>query len=179
MMEESDPDDVRPPAAQSVYSGVSTVKQGILLKKGMGILIRPWNLRTIIVDTDNKFTYMDRDQLKGGFFLDGTIIKKIPPELADGRSHAFEILNIRNKTKSLLLAAGSEMEADDWISCLRVAAQNTHTPHSSEMYVSLASLDTGASKPLDLQKVKENRLLRKAHSSSYEDEDENEEGNHI
>jgi len=68
MMEEVDPDDVRPPgytATQSLYSGVSTVKQGILLKKGMGILIRPWNLRTIIVDTDNKFIYLDRDQLKG------------------------------------------------------------------------------------------------------------------
>lgn len=160
MMDEVDADDEMQSgyhAAQSVYSGVSTVKQGILLKKGMGILIRPWNLRTIIVDTDNKFSYLDRDQLKGifkilvnfysskhytwnigGFFLDGTIIKKVPPEQADGRSHAFEILNIRKKSKPLLLAAGSELEADDWISCLKIAAQNTNAQHASGMYISLS-----------------------------------------
>lgn len=45
--------------------GSSIVKKGILLKKGMGNIFRPWSLRTMVVDIHNKLSYFDRDTLKG------------------------------------------------------------------------------------------------------------------
>ena len=70
--------------------------------------------------------------------MDGTVINKIDSELADGKRNAFEISNISQKKQTLVLAAGCEAEADEWISCLRTAAaqQSTKTPGGGS-YVSL------------------------------------------
>ena len=64
-MVDDDDDSATFVSKKSLFNTVSIVKKGILLKKGMGRVFRPWNLRTIIVDTENKFTYIDRDEVKG------------------------------------------------------------------------------------------------------------------
>ena len=74
--------------------------------------------------------------------MDGTAINKIDAELADGKLNAFEISNIPQKKKTLVLAAGCEAEADEWISCLRTASaqQSTKLP-SGGSYVSLTVIE--------------------------------------
>ena len=70
--------------------------------------------------------------------MDGTVINKIESELADGKLNAFEISNIPQKKKPLVLAAGCEAEADEWISCLRTAsAQQSTKTSGGGSYVSL------------------------------------------
>jgi hypothetical protein len=57
--------------SQSLYtSAVLSIKRGILLKKGMGHIFRPWSLRTILVDSENRFSYFDREVLKGVSFIE-------------------------------------------------------------------------------------------------------------
>lgn len=57
--------------SQSLYNNaVLSIKKGILLKKGMGNIFRPWSLRTIIVDTENRLSYFDREVLKGTLFIE-------------------------------------------------------------------------------------------------------------
>lgn len=57
--------------------------------------------------------------------------------MADGKEYAFEISNIPSKANSMLLAAGSAAEADDWIGLLLIAAQNTQHNIGGDSYVSL------------------------------------------
>ena len=52
--------------SHSLYNkAVLSIKRGILLKKGRGNIFRPWSLRTILVDSENRFSYFDREVLKG------------------------------------------------------------------------------------------------------------------
>ena len=64
--EENAADDPPASTSQSLYhNAVLSIKKGILLKKGMGNIFRPWSLRTILVDTENRLSYFDRDVLRG------------------------------------------------------------------------------------------------------------------
>jgi hypothetical protein len=66
MIDEDNADDPPVSTSQSLYqNSVLSIKKGILLKKGMGNIFRPWSLRTISVDTENRLSYFDRDILKG------------------------------------------------------------------------------------------------------------------
>ena len=118
----------------------NVIKQGSLLKKGMGFLYRPWRIRTIIIDKKNNLQYFDGPNLKGQFCLEGKNIKHLSPEQADGKKFAFEILNISNKQHSLILAASSEQEADDWVDCMIKATNSTISFYRNAEYSSLLVL---------------------------------------
>ena len=104
-------------------------KRGILAKKGMGKIYKPWSLRNIYVDLNQSLAYFDGTTLKGEIQLDGVTVRQLSPEEADGRQYAFEIGNIsgvrRTKDNVLILAASSAQEAQEWIECLRAASSST------------------------------------------------------
>ena len=107
-------------------------KQGLLMKKGMGALYRPWKERKCLLDVDSTFGYYDdRDSLRGLITLAEAVVNLVSPESADGHQFAFEIKrgsvlesgsSSLFRSDSLLLAASSEEEAVEWCACLRVAA---------------------------------------------------------
>lgn len=103
------------------------VKKGILSKKSRSKYISgPWTLRTVILDSDNTLSYYDGRVLKGEVLLAGTMVNHVTQDVADGNTFPFQISNIslvkRSQTSSLLLAAGSFQEADDWVTQLSKAA---------------------------------------------------------
>ena len=118
-------------------SSVGALKEGFLLKKGMGFLFRPWRNRRIIIDKKNNFHYYDGNILRGNFCLEGKNIRHLTPEEADGRKYAFEISNISNKQSPLILAAASEQEADDWVDCMIKATNSTISFYKNAEYSSL------------------------------------------
>lgn len=95
------------------------IKRGILNKKGRRKLFRPWTLRTIIIDDQDKLLYFKGSVLKGEVMLKDIHVRHLPPEKADGKKFAFEISNIPSdsplRSDSLLLAAATEAEAADWV----------------------------------------------------------------
>jgi hypothetical protein len=115
------------------------IKKGILSKKGMSKLLRPWSLRTIVLCSNQKLQYYDGKTLKGEISLVGTKINHISPLIADGRDFAFEISNITglklSKIPVLILAAGSTYEANEWVEALTLAAVKANTIKGSE-YIS-------------------------------------------
>ena len=86
----------------------------------------PWALRTLVLDSDNKLSYYDGKTLKGEVILAGTMVNHVTQDVADGKAFPFQISNISqvktSQSTSLLLAAGSFQEADDWVTCLSKAA---------------------------------------------------------
>ena len=46
---------------------ITIVKKGVLVKKGTGLVYRPWSRRMIIVDSQNRLSYFDGEILKGIF----------------------------------------------------------------------------------------------------------------
>lgn len=102
------------------YEGI--IKKGILNKKGRKKIFRPWVLRTIVLDDRHMLSYYDGTTLKGCINLIGTSTNLVPPEKADGRNFAFEITNISTtrtfQRNSLLLAASSQAEADEWVNAI-------------------------------------------------------------
>lgn len=111
---------------QARYPQHSIIKGGILAKRGRGQFIKPWSLRTIIIDQNKQLFYYDREVLKGNVDLEGTTIRYLPPTEADGRENAFEIMNISNvkatQDRSLILAATSLKEAEEWVDVLMNSA---------------------------------------------------------
>jgi hypothetical protein len=109
------------------------LKFGILLKKGMGTVYRPWSRRYFALGVDFTLKYYDEDnKLKGTLKLRGASVKPIPKESADGRDFAFEIFNLdpsNDKGSSLIVAAESQKDMVDWIShikmCIAEIEQNT------------------------------------------------------
>jgi hypothetical protein len=116
---------------------LGVVKEGYLLKKGMGYLFRPWRNRRILIDKKNNLQYYDGNILKGDFCLEGKNIRHLTPAEADGRKYAFEISNISNKQNPLVLAASSEQEADDWVDCMIKATTSTISFYKNAEYSSL------------------------------------------
>ena len=103
------------------------IKKGILSKKGRSkFMSGPWALRTLVLDSDNKLSYYDGKTLKGEVILAGTMVNHVTQDVADGKAFPFQISNISqvktSQSTSLLLAAGSFQEADDWVTCLSKAA---------------------------------------------------------
>ncbi len=102
------------------------IKKAILSKKGMGKMIRPWVLRTVVLDRNHNLLYYDGNKLRGEISLSGTIARHVEADLADGRPFAFEIANIsgvkKHQNSSLLLAASCQQDAKDWVDCLMIAA---------------------------------------------------------
>jgi hypothetical protein len=138
------------------------VKKAILSKKGMGKLIRPWVLRTIVLDRNNKLLYYDGKQLKGELLLEGATARHIDSDMADGRPFAFEVSGLggtkKHQNSSLILAASCINDANDWVEALTKAAnalpvQKSHDVTGYTTFEEAAS----QSKPLDLKKLKENR----------------------
>eukprot|EP00981_Chlorochromonas_danica_P013044 scaffold5723_cov176-Ochromonas_danica.AAC.1 len=110
------------------------VKRGFLSKKARAKFIRPWALRSVVLDDRFHLFYYDRDQLKGVINLIGTGIRHVPPEQADNRHFAFEITNINDikttkhhKASSLLLSAGSQQEADDWVETIHLILRKVNS----------------------------------------------------
>lgn len=106
------------------------IKTGILLKKGMGKMMRPWALRTIVLFRGARLCYYDgnitnKENLKGDLSLVGASVHFVTPEKAEGRENAFQIINIPNvkshQNNILLLSASSQDEAQDWVEALEVA----------------------------------------------------------
>ena len=69
MMEEAEGDFGDGAATLELYMTLSItfVKIGFLMKKGTGLLYRPWSLRKIAVDSQNRLSYFDAETLKGTF----------------------------------------------------------------------------------------------------------------
>lgn len=118
---------------QTSKSLTSIVKKGILSKKSRSkYLSGPWVLRTVILDSANKLSYYDGKTLKGEINLAGTMVNHMTQDTADGRVFPFQITNIsavkRSQTTSLMLAAGSFQEADEWVAILsKASAGSTST----------------------------------------------------
>lgn len=103
------------------------VKKGILTKRSRSkYLSGPWTLRTFILDSNSTLSYYDGKTFKGEVALAGTSVNHVAQDAADGRTFPFQISNIssvkRTQGTTLLLAAGSFQEADDWVRCLAHAA---------------------------------------------------------
>jgi hypothetical protein len=143
-------------------------KHGILAKKGMGKLFKPWRLRNVFVDLNQTLAYFDGTTLKGEILLDGVAVRSLTPEEADGRSFAFEISNIsgvrRTQDNVLTLAASSAQEAEDWINCLRAASCSTVRARAlgGPGYMSLSAELKGNPAPIssDMDNVKRLREIR-------------------
>lgn len=120
------------------------VKTGFLSKKARAKFIRPWTLRNIILDEHCRLFYYDRDVLKGVVSLLGTGVRRLDPAAADGRPFAFEIVNIndlkssRNKCSSLVLAAGSQREADEWIEAIHSMTRLANRTNQTTEYQTFA-----------------------------------------
>jgi len=77
MMEEAEggiEDELEVSAAAMVYlasipysTRITIVKKGVLMKKGTGLVYRPWRRRMIIVDSQNRLSYFNGEILKGIF----------------------------------------------------------------------------------------------------------------
>ena len=123
----------------------SYTKKGILMKKGMGKLFRPWTLRTVYVDVNQMLSYYDeRQTLKGELNLEGANIRYLTSEEADGRDNAIEISNISGimmKNNILVLACGSLTEANDWFDCLTAAANSTIRSRTADDRAGYATLE--------------------------------------
>lgn len=70
----------------------------------------------------------------------GTSVRQLTPAEADGRSHAFEVLNIcdtdKKKSNQLILAAGSSREAADWMEAIAsIGSMAAAKSSSSNEYV--------------------------------------------
>ena len=63
MMEEFEIDEELVPASAMESSNI--IKSGVLMKKGTGLVYRPWNRRTISIDTQNRLSYYDAGTLRG------------------------------------------------------------------------------------------------------------------
>ena len=113
-----------------MLSPQGVVKKGILSKRGRKMIFRPWVLRTVILDDQNNLSYYDGNTLKGSVSLEGTTTTLVPTEKADGRKFAFEITNISQvgplQTHSLLLAAGSQAEAEEWVDVISTTMRKNH-----------------------------------------------------
>jgi hypothetical protein len=113
-----------------MLSPQGVVKKGILSKRGRKMLFRPWVLRTVILDDQNNLSYYDGNTLKGIVNLEGTTTTIVPTDKADGRKFAFEITNIAQvgplQTHSLLLAAGSQAEAEEWVDVISTTMRKNH-----------------------------------------------------
>lgn len=125
-MQEMDDEDItfRPTGEERVPKPVvQCIKKGILSKKGMGLVIKPWVLRTIILDHNCKLLYYDGNVLKGELHLHGATVSYADPSHADGRANAFQLANVYNIKKqqktTLLLAASSKQETDEWVAALQ------------------------------------------------------------
>eukprot|EP01040_Poterioochromonas_malhamensis_P004815 gene4815-5169_t len=159
----------------SDYSNMGgIIKKGILSKRGRKKIFRPWVLRTIVLDDRNMLSYYDGRTLKGSFSLEGTSTAFVPPERADGRLFAFEITNIQHtgalQSNSLLLAAGSQPEAEEWIEAI-ISLMRKHV--SMKVNIQYESFDTisrntNLSQPINIKKLKQSRK-----KSAEEDEDDN------
>ncbi len=104
------------------------IKSGFLSKKGRANFIRPWSLRKIIIDDQYRLFYYDRNLLKGVVPLHGAGVRHVSVEKSNNRSFTFEIHNINDtkstrKKKSLLLAAGSQAEANEWVETIKLLLQ--------------------------------------------------------
>ena len=105
-------------------------KEGILWKKGMGAVYRPWKQRMCRIDVDSTFGYYDGDTLRGVIALADSEIKLLSPEEADERPFAFVIIggtileggSTVFRSDGLVLAADSEAEMVEWCAYLRIAS---------------------------------------------------------
>jgi hypothetical protein len=117
------------------------VKKGILSKKGRKKIFRPWVLRTIVLDNRNILSYFDGRTLKGTVNLHGTTTTPLPPDKADGRSYAFEVSHISKhgalQGSSLILAASSAGEAEEWVNAINSLTRKHDTSTSTFQYESL------------------------------------------
>eukprot|EP01031_Cornospumella_fuschlensis_P025163 gene25163-30389_t len=163
----------------SALTPSNIIKTAILSKKGRAKFIRPWALRKIVVDEENRLFYYDRNDLKGVVSLVGTGIRHLKPEQADGRNFAFEIFNINDgkgtsRKSNLILAAGSMLEANDWVDSIGALLSRLHRVKSME-YQSLGDLakqNINAAAPLDIKKLKEQRKKAAAEEEDEESEDD-------
>lgn len=113
-------------------SSPAIVLKGILSKRSRNLFIRgPWALRTVLLYSNNKFFYFNGKVLKGEVSLAGTEVSFVSPELADGRNYAFQIANIKTEKRvqssTLIFAAGSQQEAEDWVYNLSAAVKSLDT----------------------------------------------------
>lgn len=104
-------------------------RKGFLVKRGMGILYRPWALRHFVLEVNQTLSYYCGNECKGTLTLDGASIRRVPPEEANGNMYAFEVYNLKiekmfNKGDVLMMAASSEQERSAWMKCLEAAVQS-------------------------------------------------------
>ncbi len=113
------------PSVPGTVDWGTTVKRGILLKRGRNSLYHPWYLRTVIITDKNNLLYYDNDKMKGAVSLIGSTIRMVPPSEIGGKPYAFEISNIGQQKTSqenrLILVAGSENEVLEWMDALETA----------------------------------------------------------
>lgn len=133
-MQEMDDEDItfRPTGEVSVpkvTNQLKFLKKGILSKKGMGLVIKPWVLRTVVLGHDGKLVYYDGNVLKGELQLHGATISYVDPSAADGRANAFQIANVfdikKQQKATLLLAASSKPETDEWVTAITQVLSTT------------------------------------------------------
>mmetsp|Transcript_21039 Transcript_21039/g.19170 ORF Transcript_21039/g.19170 Transcript_21039/m.19170 type:complete len:191 (+) Transcript_21039:3-575(+) len=128
----------------------SSIKTGILNKKGRGKIFRPWHLRTIELNPSLcKLLYYNGKKLKGEINLRGCTVRLLSPTEADGRDHAFIVtllLPEKGKSNQLVLAAGSNNEAIEWVERIQmVIDRNSGSTNEVDKYV-YESFDTIATK---------------------------------
>jgi hypothetical protein len=126
--------------AKDNHLGVEILKKGILSKKSRNMFIAgPWALRTIYLNADNTLHYYDGKTLKGVVNMTGTVVNHIKNPSGDAGSYAFEISNIssvkRGQMNSLMLAAGSFQEAEDWVAALTKASLGSNLNSAGLSYV--------------------------------------------
>jgi len=117
-------------------------RQGVLNKKGRGLIIKSWKTRRFVLRIDFKLNYYDEDDLIGSLILSGANVRSLSPMEADGRLHCFEIYDLAQlnfKSKNLILQASTSAEAADWITsiqnCIEASNQLSSLPLATKEVV--------------------------------------------
>ena len=111
-------------------------KTGILLKKGMGTIYRPWTIRKFTLSAYATLRYYDNESgsLLGELDLTSASVMPLSSDQADGKNFSFMIsgLNANNKKKSpLILSAQSQEEADSWVTSLTKYINDPGSPEET------------------------------------------------
>ena len=148
------------------------LKEGTLVKKGMGSFFRTWKERRFVLRSDFTLSYFDnKDVEKGCLTLDGASVRAIPPTSADGRAHAFEIYDLPEengkKAKSLILQAKSDQESMEWIDAVRkcLADQRENEAELEKGRISLTNSPTAylMAEELADQRLKAAKIIEEEH----------------
>lgn len=109
----------------------SFVKEGLLCKKGMGRLYRPWAERSFILDQEYTLGYYQNGDMRGAINVKGSSISVLRASEADGRNFAFSVVSPQVihhgsvlSAGELILAASNMEEAAEWCACLQLAIRD-------------------------------------------------------